>query len=344
MMRTFAFLLMIASLAGCKAVYITAERPAVQVETIPGPEDLFFDTIGGDSFLWVSCDPRRDTEEGFGEIMLVPSCANCIDAGIQANNVVRTGEPEGLIFHPHGIWVGEVKGQKMLYVISHDNEGQTHSIYQYAVNGAVLEWVRAYHSPLLISPNSVMAFPDGSLLVTNDSRKRDSKIEKLLAKKVCTIVYFSPEGEASIAADHITYANGINYRGQDVYISSTTGNRLLHYQFADGKLTHPEKVCRLPGPDNIRWHKNNLTIACHPRSFAFIRHVNHADKPSPSQIYEVDPATGKRTILYAERGTHIPAASTGIVVGDQLWMGQVFNPWLQVVDLGSGTSAISLKK
>jgi sugar lactone lactonase YvrE len=235
-------------------------------------------------------------------------------------------------------------GKKMLYVISHDDEGQNHPIYQYAVNGNVLEWVRAYNSPLLNSPNSVMAFPDGSLLVTNDSRKRGNKVEKLLAKKVCTIVHFSPEGEASIAADHITYANGINYQGQDVYISSTTGNRLLLYQYADGKLIAPEKVCRLPGPDNIRWHQDKLIIACHPRSFAFIRHVSHAEKASPSQIYEVDPATGNRTVLYGEFGYDIPAASTGIVVGNHLWIGQVFNPWLLVVDLGTGESSISLKK
>lgn len=329
------FILAICFYSSCRPVKIVpgASSP-VQIEVGPGVEDIFFSMHGGDSLLWASCDARRESQEPQAEIWTIDVNQNAIDAGVVTKIWPRKGEPAGMVFHPHGIWIEEIDGQKMLWVISHDDEKHQHFVVQYAMEPAHLQYVRTYASPLLNSPNSVCALPDGSLLVTNDSRKRHTLLEKALALKVMNVVHIQPNGEAQIVADRISYTNGINRKGNTVYVTGTTHNRLFAYDWDGKMLQNRRKIAKIPGPDNLRWHgEDELLVACHSRSFAFLGHAKNPEKDSPTQVYAVNVKTGEKRVIYGEKGEHISAASTGVIVGKYLYIGQVFEGWVLAVEV-----------
>lgn len=323
------------ALTGCRPIKIVggASDP-VQIEVGPGVEDIFFFPPGGDSLIWASCDARRENQEPQAEIWTIDAHQNALAAGVKTQIWTRKGEPADLVFHPHGIWMEEMDGQKMLWVISHDDEKHVHSVLQYRLEPSHLQYVRTYSSPLLNSPNSVCALPDGSLLVTNDSRKRHTLLEKALALKVMNVVHIQPNGEAKVVADRISYTNGINRQGNTVYVTGTTHNRLFAFDW-DGKMLQNRRIiAKIPGPDNLRWYgQDELTVACHPRSFRFLRHAKDAQKHSPTQIYAVNVKTGEKRLMYGEKGENISAGSTGLVVGKYLYIAQVFEGWVLAVEM-----------
>ena len=105
--------------------------PAVskRTEVGPGPEDMVLDTIH-DPRLLISCTARRDSLMPYGEI-------EALELGTGSRiSLVRHGEPSGLRFRPHGIYLDGT----LLYVISHETEPDYHPILIYRVNDTARRW------------------------------------------------------------------------------------------------------------------------------------------------------------------------------------------------------------
>lgn len=307
-----------------------------------GPEDMVLDTLSAENpRLLVSCSERRDKNSGFGEIFSVD-----ISTG-QSQVLARKNNPENLVFRPHGIdLVKNVKGEILLYCISHNEEKKEHSIIVYKVFPGRLEFLQKLDSPLLVSPNDVAATPSGEIFVTNDSGRRGSIMEHLFKLKRSNVVmyvennYFKDPATGEwkknpvwqIAADKLSYANGVaagSYR--QVYVSTVRGNQFISYRLNEKGNSFGEKkiIAKLKGLDNISFvNENEALVPAHLNQYAFLKHYKNAEKFSPSVVYKVNLQTGKTDVVYSNNGSQISGASTAIQYKDKLYISQVFEPFI----------------
>jgi len=292
-----------------------------------GPEDIVVDSLNTPPRLLVSCASRRLEYPAYGEI-------EAIDPAKGKRFVMkRIGEPGGLTFRPHGISLVKAGEIQYLYVISHDDQKGIHPIIQYLVDGDSLIFVKMLNIRLLVSPNALQAFPDGSLLVCNDAAVRNSMKEKIFGSKRGNILYYDGLGNWSIVADKLGMPAGLIGMGNRIFVSAALENKLYSYRFIDGQLTDKEQVCRIKGPDNIRIHNDNLIITSHSKTIKFIRHTKNKSRKSPSLVLSVNPRTGISTQLFYDNGKLISAASVALIFNNQLVIGQIFEPYIGLLDI-----------
>ena len=211
-------------------------------------------------------------------------------------------------------------------MITHDDQKNVHPIIQYLIDGDDLIFVKLLSSRLLISPNALQAFPDGSLLVCNDAAERNNMKEKIFRLKRGNVVFCDNRGNWSVVADKLGMPAGLTGMGNRIFVSGTLENKLYSYQLADGQLTNKKLVCIIKGPDNIRICNGNLIVTSHSKPFKFIRHVKDKSRESPSLVLSVDPLTGKSARLFYDDGKQISAASVALIFNNQLVIGQIFEP------------------
>ena len=66
---------------------------------------------------------------------------------------------------------------------------------------------------------------------------------------------------------------------------------------------------------------------------AFMKHVKSSDNHSPSVVYKINLETSSATVIYANKGDQISAASTAILFDENLYISQVFNPFILKVTM-----------
>lgn len=329
---------LLAALAGCVALPKDTHSQYEKIPTGAGPEDLALDLLGSDSArLLISCNDHRlsgknkDKRTPNGNIYSL-----VLDrAELRAEPMPRVGEPEGLDFHPHGIYLcpDSIGSKQYLYVVSHDKPGNKDFVYKYEVGSQALHFVRAYQSPLIYAPNSVAALPDGSFYIGNDKGKGKGGgglFELLFRLRRSDIVYCDAQGNCVRVANKIAYANGLYIQDNHyLYLAATRHNRLFRYTIAhDGNLLDRQTVAKVVGGDNVRMDaEGNLYVAAHLRDLAFLAHYNKPENRSPSVLYRIAP-DGSKTPVYAGRGEQISAAATGLPYGDYYYIGQVFEPFI----------------
>ena len=71
-----------------------------------------------------------------------------------------------------------------------------------------------------------------------------------------------------------------------------------------------------------------IWVAAHPSTFKFLRHAASKDNIAPSQIYRIDSKTNEVTNHYSNDGSELSAASTGLIIGDRIYVSQVFEDFL----------------
>lgn len=292
-----------------------------------GPEDI--DINPESKELFVSCNARRKKEPYQGDIYLVDT--QNADQTIKLN---REDEPEGFVFNPHGIYFMKNGEGEWLYVISHDDEADVHSVYLYEYTREKLYFKRAYNHPLLVSPNALAVQRNGSFFVSNDAGKRGDYKEVIFKKKRSKIIYCDGKDNWKVAADKIVFANGIALKGNTAYVATTAHKALFQYRIVDGKLVDRKVVASIQGLDNIRFDGDDLIVPAHPRNIAFVRHFGNSKNLSPSVIYRISPE-GKSEVIYSDKGKQISAAATGLILDGQLYISQVFDPFLLKVDLST---------
>jgi len=291
------------------------------------------DTLFGAERLIVSCDERRTedhTRNGFYEY------------NIRTGKLVKLpieGLPADVALHPHGIDIGVVDSVRILYCVNHEkkadefpSEGRQSILVFELLNDRVV-FKQQLTSELIISPNDVCTDHQGGIYVSNDSGKRNSIWEKLFELKRSFVVHYDGKTWTAVG-DKLKYANGVGVKNGRLYITGTQEKTVISYAInADGTYSDRRELPALKGNDNITFSGNKLVTTAHLDFMKFLKHVKHADKPSPCAVYTIDLSTQQLDTLYFDSGITLSAASTGLIYNGNLYVAQVFNPFIMKVPL-----------
>ncbi len=317
---------------------IHAEVPAdcTSIASVPGPEDIQIDHERGLAF--VSALDWRAMIRGEKAIrggIYVIDLKQPRDKWVLAP--VTPNEPAD--FKPHGLslYIGP-DGKRRLFVVNHATAGNAIEIFDVG-DGGTLTYVKSVSSPLLASPNDVVAVGSDAFYVTNDhaSKGLGAQLGDLLLLRNANVVYY--DGDAMrIVADTLLFPNGINVSpdGKTIYVGETLGAALDVYTRdpATGALTGRDYTKLGTGLDNIDVEPDgSLLIAAHPNMIAFLQHASNPAKLSPSQIVRIEPGRnggGKAGTIYLNLGEQLSGSSVAAGFDDLMLIGSVFEPKILV--------------
>lgn len=333
MSRSSVYVFLLAIFFGCSCSKgdgwnsLTAETEQLKVG--PGPEDFVVDTEAGRKRLLVSCDERRADFPPFGEILSIE-----IPKG-EAVVMKRTGEPEGLPFFPHGVFLLAQGADRFLYAVNHHKDGRnTNTVLMYRITGNELKFVRMYADSLMISPNDLCVLPDGSFYFSNDKGGEDLIAENLFNKFGGSVVYCPAEGACKYADQQLAFPNGLEYRDGQLFVATTRQNALFRYTVEqDGSLSGKTRINNINGMDNLMWDGTDLLVAVHPNEIAFVGHSFNQKVKSPGEIYRIHPQTGAAQRVFRDDGSRISAGATGAIEDGYLYISQVFEDYVLRVKL-----------
>lgn len=333
MSNKFNYLILICILilsGSCASIPKDTHSISERITIGPGPEDLLLDTLSCEyPRLLVSCTDRRlEDAAPNGAIYAI----DLEKDSLLSYPLIRTNEPDSLVFHPHGFDLVRQNGAVYLFVVSHDNKRDKHYVYKYKVSEHKLQFITAYQHILMNSPNTVVALKNGGFYVSIDQGKRGNQLALLFKAKTGSIVFCNEQGGWAKVADKLAYPNGLYITSKERYLYASTTRQHLLFKYSiktDGNLLNREKVTKLVGGDNIRLGQNKeLLIPSHPRVLKFVGHLKDSTKISPSIVYSVNPADGVKEVAYANTGKQISAASTAVSYKEYLYIAQVYQPYV----------------
>ena len=304
-----------------------AQTVLERIQVQPGPEDMVLDSFHVSPRLIISCSGRREAHKPYGEMVSMD-----LRTGEQFT-MKRLNEPNGILFRPHGIYLDG----DLLYVISHEKEPDYHPILVYRVDGDQLNFVELIHTDHQHSPNALVTGPKGEIYLVNDSGKRGSLWEKALKLKRASVEKLERKSdgtwEAETVATGLGYPAGINRIGDHLYAGDAVLHRIHPYLITGEGLVPTGEIKGLKGNDNIRIYKGQLLVPGHVKALKFIKHAKNPENKSPVDVFLADPETGEYTTLYSTEGESISGGSTAIIFENQLYISQVFDPWILKVEL-----------
>lgn len=329
--RSSSALLLLGSLCLTSAAMAASAGGAVdnaacrRVDTGPGPHSLLLASTGT-ALLISSHDRRNFASTGRIQRYELPSG--------RLSELPRRGEPAGLAFRPHHLALQQKDGEWRLWVINHDEgnpNSQKHSLLVYALQGDGLSFRQRLSDPLLSSPNHLALTEDGDVYISNDRRNGASVLELALRQSRATLVHYREGRGFRVAAEGLSFANGILAERHRVLAVTTFGNTLLDYpRQADGSLGKPRIAFRAehldglsPGPE-----PGSYFTASHGPLLAFMRHKASSRQRSASTLYAVHPDTGQSRVFFADDGQHISAVTSALVAGRTLYLGQGFDAFI----------------
>lgn len=319
MKQILAGLLLVLGLSACVKLPIDKQAQDEIVTVGPGPEDMVIDEVSWkEPRLLISCNARRKGEADYAEI----ESYNLLTGQRKA---LRRVEPEGMHFNPHGIDLVQVKDSLILLAVNHYHEQKENSIIRYLVVKDTLYFLQKIVDPLIVSPNAVTGFTDGTMLVSNDAKKPGNFWHVLFIIKKAQIVYWDGN-RCSVASEGYCYTNGITNKAGKVYLASTRQNKVWQFDFKDGKMLNKEEIAKVHGPDNIRFYGDNLLVPCHLRFLAFIKHFKSAEKHSPTTVYRINPSSKEKEVMYYDDGKQLSGGSTALYYKGYLYVSGVFDP------------------
>jgi arylesterase/paraoxonase len=299
------------------------------VAGVVGPEDITIHPRTGVAFV-SGCDRRAIQEGGAGGGAIFAYDLNAV-----------TSEPVNLTpdadrdFRPHGIslFVGEA-GHDVLFVINH--QGGEHRIDVFDLKEGELIHREALTSPMLVSPNDIVAVGPDRFYVTNDHRYPSGwkrTLEDYLRLRRSNVLFYDG-AEFVQAAAGIGYANGINVSpdGKLIYVCSITAGGLHIYdrEPVSGKLELRETIDLRTGVDNIELDADgDLWIGAHPQLLSTAKHFKDKETISPSQVLHLTPRAGGGydvEEVYLDTGAEISASTVAAVRGNRLLIGAIFEP------------------
>ena len=312
--------LLIALLIGLSSCVSLPKQYQTKDEIIPvglGPEDMVVDTLSEQPRLLISCGSRRDNDPHYAEInVYYPSSGEV--------KILKRHEPADLHFYPHGLDLVQVHDTLILLVVNNASKFNEQSILRYRVYKDSIVYINKVVDPLIVSPNAVTGFADGTMLISNDMGKLGNFWEALFILKRAKIIYWD-HTKCTVAAGKFCYSNGITNRNGKVYLASTRQDKVWQFDFANGKMINKQVIAKVHGADNLRFDGPDLLVACHLRFLDFLKHMKDSIHSSPTTIYRIDPVTKKTTVAYYDSGKQISAGSTGLIYGGYLYASGVFD-------------------
>ncbi len=327
------------------------------VTSPPGPEDLVIDRRTGVMYLSSFdrrlhfANPKDDTLRGgiFALDIINPE-NGFVDMTVVAD---AEGETSALTkFRPHGLslFVGD-DGRTTLMAISHPSSGHTveiFGVFEEEVEGRTVRQLvhreTIENQDAFVSPNDIHAVDHDRFYVTNDhgSTSGFSRFMEDLRKKDNASVAYYDGTNARIAAEDLTYANGINVidDGRTLVVAETVDNTVRFYDRdpATGGLTLKDLVYVGNGVDNIDVAVDgSLWIASHPKTLMFMGHARDKKKLSPSQVLRIVPESdgsgGVVEQIYLNLGEEISGSSVAVTYNQRMFVGQVFDERILICDL-----------
>jgi len=316
-----AFIPFLMPVSGSITGQVSEEGRAEKIIVGSGPEDMVPDTLNDTKRLLISCASRRDAQADFGEIVSYDLVSGKIDT------LVRTNEPDTLLFRPHGICLEK----DILYIISHEREPDCHIVLLYKVDGDKLIFQELIRSTLLNSPNALVTGPSGEIYVVNDSGKRGSLAEKMFRLRRANVIRLSKgskgDWKAEIVITGLGYPAGINRIGNAIFVGDAVLHKIHMYTISGGELVSAGEIDGLKGNDNIRIYKDMLLVPGHVKPLKFVGHARKG-KISPVEVFLSNPETGTTESLFFDDGTRISGGSTAVIYNDNLYISQVFEPYI----------------
>lgn len=324
------------------AGYFTAVKVEVpadcrSIASVAGPEDIAVDRERG--VAYVSATDRRLAMAG-------TVGAKGVRGGIYTIDLTRDVADWSLTpvtpaipadFRPHGISLYVMPdGTRRLFVVNHHADGgQSIDILDVA-NAGDLTFFKSVTSPLLVSPNDVVAVGPEDFYLTNDHGTLSATgkmIDDVLLLAHGNVVHYDGK-DMRIAAEGLLFPNGINVSadGRHVYVASSLGMALHIYDrdLVNDALKAVDYARLGTGVDNIDVQPDgSLLIAAHPQILALRAHAADPAKLSPSQVIRVVPGAeggGAAATIYLNFGEEISGASVAAGYKDMMLVGNIFDP------------------
>ena len=304
-----------------------------------GPEDMAIDNSLGYPRIIVSCDERRPEKAKKGGFYGIDLTTN--------QSYEFTIEPANFEIYPHGIDIVTIDSTTYLYAISHHQEGDSwrHPVFRFAIQGntLVLDESQTFENPLMSVPNDLDVLSDGSFYATNYVPNMDPNegTKAILGVKNGSIVHYDGQGNWQIAAKDFCYPNGIwvDETNNLLYLANGACHEVLRFDITKGKINTASKQSTLQHGEKITIGDNlmlddngRLWVAAHPCPLDFLAHSENNDQKSPIQIFEIDPNTLKTNNIFQNNGELISAASTALYINNRVYISQVFDPFVLVVE------------
>jgi len=300
---------------------------------MPGPEDFEPEPVLKPARIFVSSQNRRLLDEA-GEFARNGAIFQLsLETGSVPEAMILT-ERDALPFHPHGISAVARTPFPLLYVINHPVH-HSHVIEVFEIRQKELRFVRRLRSSLLISPNDLVALPDGQLYVTNDHGTQGGfsrLLEDLLALRQSNVVRF--DGVTwRVAARNIGFANGVavSQAGDKLFVGGSRDRGVYVFnRLAGGALSDAPRFLDLDsGADNLMWETPEwLNVTAHPSALDFLSHAGDAAKPSPSEVFRIHAETLRVSRIYRDSGAQISASSTALILANRMIISQVFEDFV----------------
>ena len=330
--KLFPLLAGLTLFAGCAKLPAYTDYPAQKITTGPGPEDMVLDTLTDASAprLLISCAARRKSEAPQDDIWVM-------DLRDEKTHVIpRTGEPEGIGFHPHGMDLIRRADGVHLYVINHQDAVNRQLIMEYRVEKERLVFLAAHENPILSSPNDVCADPRGGFYWSNDaSNRKRIFVEPVFGIRGGYVGHCDAAGNWEKSKTKFAYTNGVGLLNGDLYISTVIQSTVFRFP-QQNLAAKPEKPAKVTGGDNLTFLPDGrMLVTAHLRQLKFLAHLKKSENKSPSVVYLIHPRTGEKKAVYANDGHEISTASTAIWFDGYLYVCQVFDGFILKAKTGT---------
>lgn len=314
---------------------------SVEIEVGLGPEDMEVDTSAGYPRLIVSCSPRRKE---------IPNTGGFYSLNLETDQAKpMTILPTNWEIRPHGIDVVKIDSTHWLYVVAHDSikGAVVDRILRFEIKGDTLEldFDNIFDDPAILVPNDLHVLSDGSMYVTNflDKATELRPIITSLGAKTGSIAHYDGKGNWQIVLDKLCYPNGIWVNDAESHLVFANGGckEIVRYKLeSDGKFNLESHISTkdhglsIPLGDNFSQDvRGGLWNVNHPCPLKFLDHQKDPEANSPIQVYKLDQNTLKAELVYQTNGESISAASTVVFWEGNLYICQVFNPFVLKVNL-----------
>jgi hypothetical protein len=251
----------------------------------------------------------------------------------------------------------ESEGAHRLYVSNH---GGREAIEVFRIEGGLesseptLKWIGCVLMPEGMAANSVSVFPDGTILTTVLNRP-GTQIADYVQGRVTGRVY---EWEPGTRA--FRHVRGADMPGNNGIETSRDGKEFYVVAFGWRAVvvfshTNPARVLRkavAPGfmPDNIHWDGDRLIAAGmqydEPACGGLRKIIDGKADPMLCHrgytVAHLDPRSMTWSIVaYAEPNPAFNGASTGLIIGDRLWIGSFQSDRIAIRNLPGASAPLS---
>lgn len=245
-------------------------------------------------------------------------------------------------FEPHGIDVWQrPDGVVELYVVNHGWR-ESVEVFEIVLEGRrpALRWIGAAVLPEPLTGNDVAAAGDGGFaLSVNETDPTGPFARSNLPDSGAVMAWTAPAGWTRVPGSEINSANGIalSLDGKWMFLGGWRSASIKKISRIDGQS---ETVSTGILTDNITWAADGSLWAAGPavtpEQFFAARSGPQAHLGVPSRVLRVDPETLTMDSMLDYPGQVFTAATTGLQLAEEIWVGTAHGPGLARFTMPAG--------